>query len=79
SLNLVDEEEQTQPEPKPTPEPQGEEVDYDLLPGIQMSLESFQPPVSGVAIRKPVSETTQKLPVVEGKGKGIATDEQAAL
>ncbi|GJV37481.1 hypothetical protein Tco_1409958 [Tanacetum coccineum] len=79
SLQLVDEEEQTQPEPEPTPEPQGEEVDYDLLPGIQMSLESFQPPISGVAIRELVSKTTQKLPVVEGKGKCIATDEQAAL
>ncbi|GJU86095.1 hypothetical protein Tco_1293641 [Tanacetum coccineum] len=35
-----------------------------------------QAPVGGVAIREPNLETTRKLPVVEGKGKGIATDEQ---
>ncbi|GKF25771.1 hypothetical protein Tco_0081665, partial [Tanacetum coccineum] len=34
--------------------------------------------VGGVAIREPVAEATQPLPVVEGKGKAIATDEQAA-
>ncbi|GJR20116.1 hypothetical protein Tco_0968643 [Tanacetum coccineum] len=34
-----------------------------------------QAPVGGVAIREPNLETTRKLPVVEGKGKGIATDE----
>ncbi|GKE55190.1 hypothetical protein Tco_1490346 [Tanacetum coccineum] len=41
------------------------------------SLESFQAPVGGVAIREPVSGITRQLPVVEGKRKGIATDEQA--
>ncbi|GJZ71320.1 hypothetical protein Tco_0635171, partial [Tanacetum coccineum] len=66
--------EQAQPEP----EPQGEELDYDLQRGIQMSLDSFQPPVSGVAFRKPASSFTQRLPIIEGKGKGIATDEQVA-
>ncbi|GJR76529.1 hypothetical protein Tco_0088894 [Tanacetum coccineum] len=35
-------------------------------------------PVGEVAIRKPVSRITRQLPVVEGKGKGIATNEQAA-
>ncbi|GKC74001.1 hypothetical protein Tco_1119884 [Tanacetum coccineum] len=48
-----------------------------------MSLESFQAhgqaPIGGVAFYKPVAETTRQLPVVEGKGKGIATNEQAAL
>ncbi|GJR53138.1 hypothetical protein Tco_1403659 [Tanacetum coccineum] len=48
-----------------------------------MSLESFQAPgqapVGGVTIREHVAEATRQLPVVEGKGKGIATDEQAAL
>ncbi|GJV94219.1 hypothetical protein Tco_1542032, partial [Tanacetum coccineum] len=34
--------------------------------------------VSGVAIREPVAEATQPLPVVEGKGKAITTDELAA-
>ncbi|GJV50474.1 retrovirus-related pol polyprotein from transposon TNT 1-94 [Tanacetum coccineum] len=66
---------------KPTPlqkAGKGEEVDYDLQRGIQMSLESFQPPVGGVANREPASGITQKLPIVEGKGKGIATDEQVA-
>ncbi|GJW15010.1 retrovirus-related pol polyprotein from transposon TNT 1-94 [Tanacetum coccineum] len=76
SLQLVNEEEQPQPEPEP--EPQGEEVDYDLQQGIQMSLESFQPPVIGVAFREPVSCITKKLPTVEGKGKDIATYEQVA-
>nr|GEY33838.1 hypothetical protein [Tanacetum cinerariifolium] len=35
-------------------------------------------PVGRVAIRKPASWITQRLLVVEDKGKGIATDEQAA-
>ncbi|GKB34120.1 hypothetical protein Tco_0879062 [Tanacetum coccineum] len=35
-------------------------------------------PFGGVAIREPVPWITRQLPVVEGKGKGIATDEQAA-
>ncbi|GJZ50906.1 hypothetical protein Tco_0605421 [Tanacetum coccineum] len=57
SLQLVDEEEQAQP--KHEPEPQGEEVDYDLQLGIQMSLESFQPPVGEVAFREPASVTEE--------------------
>ncbi|GKC40773.1 hypothetical protein Tco_1053157 [Tanacetum coccineum] len=73
---LVDEEEQAQPEPEP--KPQGEEEDYDLQRGIQMSLESFQPPVGGVAFREPASGITPKLPTVEGKGKGIDIVEQVA-
>ncbi|GKC47793.1 hypothetical protein Tco_1065515 [Tanacetum coccineum] len=74
SLQLVDEpdEEQAQPEP----EPQGDEADYDLQRGIHMSLESSQPPVGGVFFCEPSSVTTHKLPTVEGKRKGIATDEQ---
>nr|GEY87667.1 hypothetical protein [Tanacetum cinerariifolium] len=44
-----------------------------------MSLESFQPPVGRADIREPILETTQKLPVIKGKGEGIATNEQAAL
>ncbi|GJU79082.1 hypothetical protein Tco_1276152 [Tanacetum coccineum] len=76
-LQLVDKEEPTHP--KPEPEPQGEDVDYDLQRGIQMSLESFLAPVGKVAFRKPAAlGITQKLPVVEGKGKGIDTDEQVA-
>ncbi|GJZ72304.1 hypothetical protein Tco_0636155 [Tanacetum coccineum] len=47
--------------------------------GIQMSLESFQAPVSGVDINEPVAVTIRQLPAVEGKGKDIATKEQAAL
>nr|GEV74626.1 hypothetical protein [Tanacetum cinerariifolium] len=49
----------------------------DMKRAIQMSLESFQH-VSGVAIREPVAVATQPLPVVEGKGKAIVTEEQAA-
>nr|GEW91582.1 hypothetical protein [Tanacetum cinerariifolium] len=36
-------------------------------------------PVSGVAIREPVAKATRQLLMVEGKGNGIATDEQVAL
>ncbi|GJS35910.1 hypothetical protein Tco_0534292 [Tanacetum coccineum] len=54
----------------------GEEVDYDLQRGIQMSLESFQPPINGVDFHEHSLGITQKLPIVKGKGKGIATDEQ---
>ncbi|GKC12157.1 hypothetical protein Tco_1008939 [Tanacetum coccineum] len=85
---LVDEadEEPTQPEPEPEPEPeteyQGEGEEYDVERAIQMSLESFQAHsqahVGGVAIREPVAEATRPLPVVEGKGKAIVTDKQAA-
>ncbi|GKB56425.1 hypothetical protein Tco_0912611 [Tanacetum coccineum] len=77
-LQLVDEDEEVQHEP----ESQVEDEEYDLQRGIQMSLESFQahrqPLIGGVSIREPVLETTQKLPVVEGKGKGIATGEHVA-
>ncbi|GKB12655.1 hypothetical protein Tco_0846578, partial [Tanacetum coccineum] len=38
-----------------------------------------EPKHQGVAIREPVVEATQPLPVVEGKGKAIATYEQAAI
>nr|GEX68955.1 hypothetical protein [Tanacetum cinerariifolium] len=38
-----------------------------------------QAPVGRVNIREPLAKATRQLPVVEGKGKGIATDEQAAL
>ncbi|GJV43041.1 hypothetical protein Tco_1427577 [Tanacetum coccineum] len=44
---------------------------------LEMQAQS-QAPVGGVATREPIPETTQKLPEVEGKGKGIATDELAA-
>ncbi|GJZ37821.1 copia protein [Tanacetum coccineum] len=74
SDRLVDKEDE---EPQPAPEPQIEDVEYNLQRGIQMSLELFQEPVGGVAIREPTSGITRSLPVVEGKGKGIATDEQA--
>ncbi|GJS01858.1 hypothetical protein Tco_0318366 [Tanacetum coccineum] len=80
SLQLIDEDEPTQPEPEP--EHLGEGDEYDVERAIQMSLESFQAQsqahVGGVAIREPVAEATRPLPVVEGKGKTIATDEQAA-
>ncbi|GKB60473.1 hypothetical protein Tco_0916659 [Tanacetum coccineum] len=75
SDHLIGEEDE---EPQPVSKPRVEDDKYNLQRGIQMSLESFQVPVGGVAIRKPASGITQRLPVVEGKGKGIATDEQAA-
>ncbi|GJV12956.1 hypothetical protein Tco_1354497 [Tanacetum coccineum] len=48
-------------------------------PAIQMKPAHGQAPVGGVAIHEPVAETTRQLPMVEGKGKGIATNDQAAL
>ncbi|GJT21346.1 hypothetical protein Tco_0891283 [Tanacetum coccineum] len=73
--HLVNEEDE---EPQPASEPQVEDDEYNLQRGIQMSLESFQAPVGGVAIREPDSGIIRKLPEIKGKGKGIATDEQAA-
>ncbi|GKC36879.1 hypothetical protein Tco_1049263 [Tanacetum coccineum] len=58
--------------------PAVEDDEYNLQRGIQMSLESFQAPVGGVAIREPDSGIIQKLLEIKGKGKGIATDEQVA-
>ncbi|GJV89908.1 retrovirus-related pol polyprotein from transposon TNT 1-94 [Tanacetum coccineum] len=72
---LIDEEDE---EPQPASEHQIEDDEYNLQRGIQMSLESFQAPVGGVAIHEPASCVTRSLLVVEGKGKGIATNEQAA-
>ncbi|GJW64432.1 retrovirus-related pol polyprotein from transposon TNT 1-94 [Tanacetum coccineum] len=76
SNRLVNEEDE---EPQPTLEPQIEDDEYNLQRGIQMSLESFQAPVDGVAIREPTSGVTRSLLVVEGKGKSIATDEQRRI
>ncbi|GJS11404.1 hypothetical protein Tco_0368200 [Tanacetum coccineum] len=82
--HLVDEpdEEPVQPEPEPKPEHQGEGEEYDVKQAIQMSLESFHAVghahVRGVVIREPVAEATRPLLIVEGKGKAIVTEEQAA-
>nr|GEU40832.1 uncharacterized mitochondrial protein AtMg00810-like [Tanacetum cinerariifolium] len=66
----------------PEPRPQGASEEYDLERAIQMSLESFQVQgqahVGCVTIREPVVEAAHPLPVVEGNGKAIATEEQAA-
>ncbi|GJV29496.1 hypothetical protein Tco_1385944 [Tanacetum coccineum] len=82
SLQPIDEDEPTQPEPEPKPEHQGEGEEYDVERAIQMSLESFQAQgqahVGNVAIRELVAYATRPLHVVEGKGKEIATEEQAA-
>nr|GEW83980.1 copia protein [Tanacetum cinerariifolium] len=80
SLHLIDENEPTQPEPEPEPEHQGGGDEHDVERTIQMSLESFQAQsqahVGSVAIREPVAKATRPLPVVEDKGKPIATDKQ---
>ncbi|GJU28325.1 hypothetical protein Tco_1166946 [Tanacetum coccineum] len=78
-LKLINEDEEVHHEP----EPQGEGEEYDVERAIQMSLESFhahgQALVGGVAFREPAAlGITQNFPVVECKGKRIATDEQAA-
>ncbi|GJT83506.1 hypothetical protein Tco_1057848 [Tanacetum coccineum] len=86
SFQLVDEPDEEPAQPKPEPEPElqgeGEGEEYDVERAIQMSLESFHAAghahVGGVAIREPVAEATRPLPVVEGKGKAIVTEEQAA-
>ncbi|GJS12943.1 hypothetical protein Tco_0407415 [Tanacetum coccineum] len=59
---LVDEEDE---EPQPASKPPVEDDEYNLQRGIQMSLESFQPPVGEVVIREPASGVTRSLPVVE--------------
>ncbi|GJV73559.1 hypothetical protein Tco_1493554 [Tanacetum coccineum] len=79
---LVDEPDEEPAQPKPEPEHQGEGEEYDIERGIQMSLESFHAEVHAhvgcVAIREPVAEAIRLLLVVEGKGKAIVTEEQAA-
>ncbi|GKE07726.1 hypothetical protein Tco_1411277, partial [Tanacetum coccineum] len=75
SDHLVDEEDE---EDQPAFEPPVEDDEYNLQIGIQMRLESFQALVDRVAIREPSSGIIRKLPEVEGKGKGIMFDEQAA-
>nr|GEU80956.1 hypothetical protein [Tanacetum cinerariifolium] len=83
-FQLVDEPDEEPAHSKPEHElkHQGEGDDDDMECAIQMSLESFQAQsqahVGGVAIREPVAEATRPLLVVEGKGKAIATEEQAA-
>ncbi|GJS57523.1 histone deacetylase 14 [Tanacetum coccineum] len=80
SLQLVDKPDEE--EPQPAPKPQVEDEEFDLQQGIPMSLEYFQAhgqaPVGRVAFHEPASGITKKLPIVEGKGKGIATDEHVA-
>nr|GEW24420.1 hypothetical protein [Tanacetum cinerariifolium] len=66
---------------KPTPlQKAGKGEEYDVERAIRISLELFQVQgqahVGGVAILEPVVEATRPLPVVEGKGKAIATDKQ---
>ncbi|GJS17591.1 hypothetical protein Tco_0412063 [Tanacetum coccineum] len=86
SFQLVDklDEEPTQPEleSKPEPEHEGEGDECDVERAIQMSLESFHAAshahVGGAAIREPVVEATRPLPILEGKGKAIVTEEQVA-
>nr|GEX16713.1 histone deacetylase 14 [Tanacetum cinerariifolium] len=74
---------ETPAKPSPVkPSKMGEGDEFDVERAIQMSLESFQAQsqahVGGVAFREPISEAARPLPVAEGKGKAIATDEQAA-
>ncbi|GKG28437.1 hypothetical protein Tco_0406764, partial [Tanacetum coccineum] len=73
--NLVDEVDE---EPQSASELQVEDDEYNLQRGIQMSLESIQAPIDGVVVHKPDPGFIRKLPEVEGKGKGIVFDKQAA-
>ncbi|GJR46757.1 hypothetical protein Tco_1314860 [Tanacetum coccineum] len=60
----------------------GKGEEFDMERAIQMSLESFQVQghahVGGVAIQEPVAEAIRPLPIVEGKGKDIVTEEKDA-
>nr|GEW38754.1 retrovirus-related Pol polyprotein from transposon TNT 1-94 [Tanacetum cinerariifolium] len=79
---LVDEPEEEQAQPEHGPEHQGAGKEYDVERDILISLELFQAQgqahVGGVAIHEPVVEATRLLLMVEGKGKAIKTEEQAA-
>ncbi|GKD79522.1 hypothetical protein Tco_1342143 [Tanacetum coccineum] len=61
SDHLVDEEDE---EDQHASEPQVEDDEYNLQRGIQISLESFQALVGGVAIREPVPGITRQLPII---------------
>ncbi|GJW56741.1 hypothetical protein Tco_0103472 [Tanacetum coccineum] len=75
SDHLVDEKDE---QSQRATEPQVEDDEYNLQRGIQMSLESLQASIEGVVVHEPDPGFIQKLPEVEGKGKGIVSDEQAA-
>ncbi|GKE71226.1 hypothetical protein Tco_1529298, partial [Tanacetum coccineum] len=75
-LKLIDEDEPTQPEPEPEPEHQGEGEEYDVEAHVVSTCGTWSSTCCGVAIREPIAEATRPLPVVEGKGKVIATEEQ---
>nr|GEX55306.1 hypothetical protein [Tanacetum cinerariifolium] len=68
SDHLVDEEDE---EPKPASEPQVEDDKFNLQRGIQMSLESFQALVGGVAIREP--DSGRRTPVTQDASTGPST------
>ncbi|GJS63079.1 hypothetical protein Tco_0677643 [Tanacetum coccineum] len=63
--------EEADEEPQPASKLQVEDDEYNLKRGIQMSLESLQASIGGVAVREPDPGIIQKLPDVEGKGKAI--------
>ncbi|GKE39545.1 hypothetical protein Tco_1462950 [Tanacetum coccineum] len=65
SFQLVDEHDEEPGHSKPKPKPEQE--------GAQGHTH-----VGGVAIQDPVAKAIRPLPVVEGKGKAIVTEEQAA-
>ncbi|GJX77906.1 hypothetical protein Tco_0324717 [Tanacetum coccineum] len=71
---LIDKEDEAQQEP----ETQGEGDDHALELAKKLSLDAHQEKGEGVAIRKRVDEEIQRLLDVEGKGKDIITEEQAA-
>ncbi|GKB67343.1 hypothetical protein Tco_0928755 [Tanacetum coccineum] len=70
TFQLVDEDDEAQQES--IPQEEGDD------PDLELAKKMSQPPVGGVAIRDPVSETIPKLPEVVGKGKAKVTEEQAA-
>ncbi|GKG60030.1 hypothetical protein Tco_0609694, partial [Tanacetum coccineum] len=82
TFQLVDEPNEELAHSEPEPEQEGTSEEYDMERAIQVSLESFQAQdhahVGGVVIQEPIAEAIRPLPVVEGKGKVIVTEEQAA-
>nr|GEW19210.1 hypothetical protein [Tanacetum cinerariifolium] len=66
-------------EGQPASEPQVEDDEYNLQRGIQMSLKSLQAPIDRVVVREPNPGFIRKLPEVEGKRKGIVSDEHTPV
>ncbi|GKE37903.1 hypothetical protein Tco_1461308, partial [Tanacetum coccineum] len=73
---LVDEEDEAQQEPEPQRE--GDDPALELAKKLSLDAHQEKGEDGGVAIRERVAKEIQRLPDVEGKGKAIVIEEQAA-